>query len=57
MPLQFYFFLNHVLHKTGRTPGEPTGEPLAFSHLRTFIVNNFLLNTVCSKNWPFFFFF
>jgi hypothetical protein len=26
MVLQFYFFLNHVLHKTGRTPGEHYGE-------------------------------
>jgi hypothetical protein len=29
--LQFYFFLNHVLRNIGRTPGEPMGEPLAFS--------------------------
>jgi hypothetical protein len=27
-----FFFLNHVLRKAGRTPGEPTGRsPLAFS--------------------------
>jgi hypothetical protein len=32
-PLQFYFFSNHVLRKTGRTPGEPTGRTPSIFHI------------------------
>jgi hypothetical protein len=43
-PLQFYFFLNHVLHWAGRTPEEPTGRtPSIFLLVYTNIVGKLIL--------------
>jgi hypothetical protein len=46
-PLQFYFFLNHVLHRTERTPGEPTGRtPSIFLFLMFSFKNICFIQTV-----------
>jgi hypothetical protein len=47
-PLQFYFFLNHVLRKTGRTSEEPTGRTLSIflyvTYVRASISSSFIFN-------------
>jgi hypothetical protein len=45
-PLQFYFFLNHVLRKTGRTPGEPMKKTSSIFHL--IIILRLLYKVTCN---------